>query len=226
MNSSRVWLEREIAGFATTLPQGSRILDAGAGDQPYRAMFAHCTYEAADFELVDKPYARSTHVCDLAAIPVEAGRFDAILFSQVMEHLPDPGTVLRELHRVLKPGGRLFCSAPLFYEEHEQPYDFHRYTQFGMRRYLEAAGFVVTDQRWLEGFAGTCAYQFDRMAAALPRHPRHYGGGPAGLLASLAVTTGRPLMRLAARGLNAADKRHRYTDAGYCKNWLMLAQRL
>lgn len=223
MNSSRVWLERELAAFAASLPPGTLLLDAGAGDQPYRNLFGHCTYEAADFEKVDKPYATSTYVCDLAAIPVAAGRFDVLVFSQVMEHLPDPASVLREFGRVLKPGGRLFCSAPLFFEEHEQPYDFHRYTQFGMRRYLEGAGFVVTEQRWLEGYAGTCAYQFERMAACLPRHPRHYGGGVGGVLAGGIVTLTRPLMRMAARGLDAADARHRYTDRGYCKNWLMLA---
>jgi len=76
------------------------VLDAGAGEQPYRHHFLHCRYEAADFEAVKKRYATSTYVCDLARIPVEDGRFDAVVFSQVMEHLPDPIAALREIRRV------------------------------------------------------------------------------------------------------------------------------
>ena len=59
-------------------------------------------YESADFQQVDKEYQPVTYVCDLAEIPVEDNRYDAIVFNQVMEHLPEPETVLRELARVLK----------------------------------------------------------------------------------------------------------------------------
>jgi len=76
-NSSRTWLARENERFASTVNGNSVVLDAGAGSQPYRRYFEHCTYEAADFEKVDKEYAKSTYVCDLAAIPVESDRFDA-----------------------------------------------------------------------------------------------------------------------------------------------------
>lgn len=93
-NSSRVWLSRENASFAASVPPGSLVLDAGAGDQPYRNLLSHCNYEAADFEKVDKPYGKSTYVCDLSAIPVEDGRYDAVLFNQVMEHVPEPARVL------------------------------------------------------------------------------------------------------------------------------------
>src|SRR6185312_10746080 len=77
-NSSRTWLFRENKKFATGLPAGSIVLDAGAGDQPYKSLLSHCIYEACDFEKVDKPYAKSTYVCDLSAIPVEDCRFDAV----------------------------------------------------------------------------------------------------------------------------------------------------
>jgi 2-polyprenyl-3-methyl-5-hydroxy-6-metoxy-1,4-benzoquinol methylase len=104
-NSSRTWLYRANQKFAATVSVGSRVLDAGAGDQKYRHLFAHCDYESADIQLVKKLYAKSTYVCDLAAIPVEEGRFDTIIFDQVMEHLPQPALILDELGRVLKPRG-------------------------------------------------------------------------------------------------------------------------
>jgi SAM-dependent methyltransferase len=129
-NSSRFRLFQENKIFADSIPPGSIVLDAGAGNQPYRNLLMHTQYESADFEKVDKSYARSTYVCDLKKIPTENNRFDFILFNQVMEHLPEPTLVLKELNRVLKHNGKIIYTGPLFYEEHEIPYYFFRYTQF------------------------------------------------------------------------------------------------
>ena len=77
------------------------MLDAGAGEQLHRDLFSHRAYEAADFEKVDKPYAKSTYVCDLASIPVEDATFEGIICNQVLEYVPDPAAVLQEFERVL-----------------------------------------------------------------------------------------------------------------------------
>lgn len=223
LNSSRVWLRRENETFAKKVPAGSRVLDAGAGSQPYRDLFAHCTYEAADFEKVDKPYAQSTYVCDLGAIPVEDGRFDAVAFNQVMEHLPEPLRALKELHRVLKPGGRMICTAPLFYEEHEQPYDFYRYTQFGFRHLFESAGFKVERLDWMEGYFGTVAYQLNTAAKYLPVRPSELGGGVVGLLAAPLMLVVRPVFKALAYVLYYMDMRHRVTNRGFPKNYVVIA---
>ena len=155
-NSSRERLWQENVAFAATVSAGALVLDAGAGTSPYKSLFAHARYESADFEQVNKAYAHQTYTCDLSAIPVEDSRFDAVIFNQVMEHLPEPRAVLCELHRALRPGGRLIYSGPLFYEEHEKPYDFYRYTQFGVRyrshrRGWRSSGWIgskVTSERW------------------------------------------------------------------------------
>src|SRR5215210_9514252 len=133
-NSSRAYLPRFLARAAESVEPGQLVLDAGAGRAQYRGLFAHARYETADFLAVKgKKYAQPDYVCDLAAIPVEDARFDHVLLTQVLEHIPEPRLVLAELHRVLKPGGTLWLTAPLFYAEHERPYDFYRYTQFGLR---------------------------------------------------------------------------------------------
>jgi hypothetical protein len=67
-----------------------------------------------------------------------------------MEHLPDPLSVLKELRRILNDDGLIFFSAPFYYEEREKPYDFYRYTQFGVRLLFSEAGFEATDPLWLE----------------------------------------------------------------------------
>src|SRR5687768_15401983 len=99
-NSSRVRLWEENASFAKMIPSGAMVLDAGAGAAPYKPLLSHALYESADFELFDQPYAKSTYVCDLKEIPVEDGRYDFVLFNQVLEHVPYPAAVLKELYRV------------------------------------------------------------------------------------------------------------------------------
>jgi SAM-dependent methyltransferase len=221
-SSSRKYLVRYNREFAEATPAGSLVLDAGAGEQQYRHWFAHCDYESADFEMVDKPYAKSTYVCDLAAIPVEDGRFDRIIFNQVQEHLPEPLAVLRELHRVLKPGGKMLCSAPLFYEEHERPFDYFRYTQYAHRLLMEQAGFRIDWLEWMEGYFGTLGYQCQGMAQHIPLNPGYY------LRRSVWPILFWPFaiaIKIAAVPMAALfyrlDMAMKITDRGYPKNYVL-----
>lgn len=208
MNASRVQLERFVERAARSAPAGALVLDAGAGDALYRDHFAHTRYETADFKQVDKRYATDiTYVCDLAQVPVEDDRFDMVVMTQVLEHLPAPVEVLREMHRILKPGGSIWASCPLFYEEHEQPYDFYRYTQFALRRMFGEAGFQEPDIDWLEGYLATVGYELDVAARALPRKLRP-------VQAAL-----RGASELCAR----SDLRHKRTDRGHPKNYTVVA---
>jgi SAM-dependent methyltransferase len=167
-NPSRDRLRSWLAERAAATPAGALVLDAGAGEAPYRDLFAHASYESADFEKVEgKDYAASTYVCDLNSIPVEDGRFDVVICSQVLEHVPDPESVLRELRRVVKPGGEVWLSAPLFYEEHEKPFDFYRYTQFAWNRFATVIGFEVISIEQLEGYNATLSYQLKTAALQL-----------------------------------------------------------
>jgi SAM-dependent methyltransferase len=140
--------EREpIAAFARSaaneLAPGSRVADVGAGDAPYREFFTvhdYVTLDRADtsHDLTGAPDI----VADAASIPVDDASFDAVLLTQVIEHVPEPLTVLRELHRIIAPGGRLYLTAPFAWEEHEMPYDYARYTGEGLRHLTQSAGFV------------------------------------------------------------------------------------
>jgi SAM-dependent methyltransferase len=156
---------------------------------------------------------------------VENDRYDAILFTQVMEHLPEPDRVVRELNRVLKPGGLLLYTGPLFYEEHEIPFDFHRYTQFAVRRIFNEAGFTVRDLRWLEGYMGTLHYQLKRMSRHMPLSPQKIGGGPAAWLLTTLFMFLKPTLRLAASLAGRCDVRRRYSETGFPINYVALMEK-
>jgi len=224
-NSSRVHLDRFVQEAGRSLSAGARVLDAGAGDAPYRARFEHARYESADFCQVDKDYAPVDFVCDLADIPVEDARYDAVLLTQVLEHLPEPQRVLRELLRILTPGGRLWLTAPLFYAEHEQPHDYYRYTQFGFLHQLRSAGFEVEHMAWLEGYAGTVSYQLKEAVLKLPHSSAAYGGGfVGGACMTVAFLLRLPLFAFSSL-LAAADVRHRHVTSGQCKNYEVIARK-
>lgn len=221
-NSSRDWLEKELRAFAATLPSDSMVLDAGAGDQVYAPIFYRQRYESADFVKVDKPYKTPTYQCDLTEIPVDDSRYDAVIFTQVMEHLPDPLSVLKELYRVMKPGAQLFYTGPLWYEEHEIPYDFYRYTRFGLEYMFGRTGLHIREFRGLEGYLGSVAHQLKLMRTQLPWRPADYGGGLQGWASALAFLIFRPFISPLRRAATAADRRFRYEAGGLSINYLAI----
>ena len=225
-NSSRGYLRDFLVRAARAVQPGQLVLDAGAGRAQYRDLFAHARYETADFLAVPgKNYAAPEYVCDLTAIPVDDGRFDHVVCTQVLEHLPEPARALGEFHRVLKPGGRLWLTAPFFYGEHERPYDFFRYTQYGLRHLLEGAGFTVVQLRWLEGYLGTLSYQARVLSRALPTDPAAWGGGMKGRARALVAWGARRLAGYASGRLAELDRRHKFVRHGLPKNYAVVATR-
>ena len=225
INPSRTRIAEANRRFAELIPAGALVLDAGAGTAPYRHLFKHARYETADFTKLEIEYAQQTYVCDLAAIPVEDSRFDFIVFNQVMEHLPEPFAALREFHRVLKPGGRIIYTAPLFYEEHNQPYDFYRYTQFGVRHLFGKAGFEIERLERLDGFFGTLGYVFFAAARNLPTDAARFGGGWRGRSAWLGVHLTRVLCRIAAPLFQRLELRVKVVDRGFSTNYLAIVRK-
>jgi SAM-dependent methyltransferase len=140
---------------------GSLVLDAGAGEGQYRRYLPHARYIGVDLAVGDVQwnYSGLDAVSDLARLPFEANTFDAVLCTQVLEHVREPQQVLCEISRALKPGGRLYLSTPQSSHQHQKPYDYYRYTSFGLRYLLERAGLAVEVIKPMGGYFWYLSFQ-------------------------------------------------------------------
>ena len=149
-----VEIEDAVAAFARKLPDGARVLDAGAGEGQYRGYFARQRYCGVDLAVGDRSwdYSRLDAVADLRALPFRSGAFDAAIHIVTIEHLREPGEALREMARTLAPGGVLLVAAPHEWEVHQAPHDYFRYTRYGLAYLLEKAGFEICEMRAAGGY--------------------------------------------------------------------------
>jgi len=178
-----------VARCAARLPAGTRVLDVGAGTGQYRPLFAHCAYHAQDLGKEPQTIGHYTPLdfeCDILDIPAPDGSFDAIVCTEVLEHVPEPIRAVHELARLLRPGGVVLLTAPLLSIPHQEPYHFYGgYTEHWYRRFLDEAGCEVLEISRNQGFFSLCG-DFTQWFNAL-LHPRRTRGHPAGRRAVLFV---------------------------------------
>jgi SAM-dependent methyltransferase len=180
---------------AQKLPAGSWVLDAGAGASKYRPFFAHCRYQTQDFcqykgDLV-KYLEPVDYVCDITSVPLPAESLDAILCTEVIEHVVEPVAVLDEFRRLLKPGGRLLLTAPMLSAMHMEPYHyFAGFTHFWYRHWLPEKGFEIESITPVGGPGRTCVVYCQVFYSAW----------------SSAERRAKPLQRLGSRVLRLAAK--------------------
>lgn len=148
-------LPKRLAALSADLHVSSedKLLDYGCADVPYRSFFpSGVEYAAAD--LPGNPDANLLLNPD-GTVPADDGSFDALMSTQVLEHVSDPALYLAEAHRVLRPGGRMLLSTHGTFIYHPDPDDFWRWTCAGLRRVVEEAGFAVVRFEGIVGLVPT-----------------------------------------------------------------------
>lgn len=185
-----------VAAAARSLAPGSRVLDAGAGAAPYRSLFGHVDYVTSDWaESIHEEAGRSDIVAPLDKLPVDNASFDAVVSTEVLEHVADPGAVLGEFRRILKPGGRLWLTTPFVWELHEEPYDYFRYTEHALRTLLRDAGFEDVEVEPFGGYFTTLG-QIVRHFGAITGRAERDAGLPARAFSQAMAAVGTALGRL------------------------------
>jgi SAM-dependent methyltransferase len=158
-------LRRFVDQAAALTPPGALVLDAGSGEGQYRSAFAHTCYVGVDLAVgsTSWDYSGLDAIGNLERLPFCDTSFDAILCTQVLEHVTEPSTVLAEIYRVLKPEARLFLSAPQSWHQHQKPHDYYRYTSFGLRYLLEKAGLRVESIHHMGGYFWFLSFQLQNI---------------------------------------------------------------
>ncbi len=147
-------IEDAVAAFAATIPEGGLVLDAGAGEGGHSRLFAKKRYIGVDLAVGDSAwdYSRLDAIADLASLPFCGGCFDACINVVTLEHVREPGCVLQEIERTLRPGGQLLLIVPHEWEVHQPPHDYFRYTCHGLRYLLEKARLTDIEIRPIGGY--------------------------------------------------------------------------
>jgi SAM-dependent methyltransferase len=125
------------------------VLDYGCAEQPYRRWFG-ATVQFVGADLPGNPAADVTIAPD-GTLPLDGDTFDAVLSTQVLEHVSDPAAYLDECLRVLRPGGRLLLSTHGLMLYHPDPVDYWRWTGAGLERMLRSAGFEIVHTEGIVG---------------------------------------------------------------------------
>jgi SAM-dependent methyltransferase len=82
-------------------------------------------------------------VTNVACLPLKSEVADWVLIPNIVEHVDEPEAMFRESVRILRKGGRSLVFAPHVREEHQPPFDYFRYTRYGLRHLFEKVGFQV-----------------------------------------------------------------------------------
>jgi SAM-dependent methyltransferase len=148
-------LRAGVAGLVPDLKlrQGSRLLDFGCGASPYRELLPpDIDYVGAD---LDRNPKATLILTSEGRVPGPDAQFDAVLSTQVLEHVRDPRLYLSECFRVLRPGGRLLLTTHGIFFYHPDPIDLWRWTCEGLTTVVEESGLVVERQEGIIGLAAT-----------------------------------------------------------------------
>ncbi len=133
------WLKTVASQYAA-----GTLVDWGCGNKPYQRFFWNRIDKYIGIDITQNASNTVDVVVPMdEALPFDDGSIDTVLSTQVLEHVSEPEVYLREVSRILRPGGHLILSCPGSYMLHEEPNDFYRYTRYGLTHLLSKCSLCV-----------------------------------------------------------------------------------
>ena len=204
------WIENTLK----KIPAGLTILDAGAGESPFKKFCSHLQYVAQDFGQYEGKgeiglqtgswdNSKLDIVSDITSIPRPDASFDAIMCTEVLEHVPDAVAALKELNRLLKPGGYLLITAPFASLTHFAPYHFASgFNQFFYDHHLANFGYLILDKQMNGNYFEYVAQEVRR----IKRMAKEYANTRLNIIDKILVHALLPLLqRLSKKGNQSSE---------------------
>ena len=175
------WLKKALK----QIPGGSRILDAGAGEQKYKRFCIHLNYVSQDFgqyngqgngaglQTESWDQSKLDIISDITSIPEPDASFDAVMCIEVFEHIPEPVKAVKEFSRLLKPGGILILTAPFCSLTHFAPYYFaNGYSKYWYEKILSENDFKIDEIDFNGNFFEYLAQELRRIPSMEKRYTK------------------------------------------------------
>jgi len=132
-----------------------RLIDVGCGQKPFKHLFKNIdSYYGVDID----ENSKADLICDVLELKIESDSADSVLCTQVLEHVSEPNTLMCEISRICKKGGIVFLTAPHISRIHGEPYDFFRFTRFGLKHLFEKNKFEIIAMEEMGGFFLTMTF--------------------------------------------------------------------
>jgi SAM-dependent methyltransferase len=122
-----------------------KLVDIGCGNKPYEIWSEGKVSEYIGCDIVQSSSNKVDVLCEANNIPLKSNSYDTILSTQVIEHVEDHQGLVNEAYRLLNQDGYFILSGPMYWNLHEEPYDFFRFTKHGFKYILEKAGFEICE---------------------------------------------------------------------------------
>ena len=223
--STRVaWIEKTLK----KIPAGSRILDAGAGEQQFKKFCTHLNYISQDFgkyegqgdgkglQMKEWDHGKLDIVSDIVRIPEPDLSFDAIMCTEVLEHILDPVAAFKEFSRLVRPGGYLLITAPFCSLTHFSPYHFSTgFNRYFYEHHLLSNNFKISELVPNGNYFEYIAQEIIR----IPEAARKYAGGRLNIFELF-------VLFLSLRMLQGYSRRNAGSEELLCFGYHVFAQKI
>lgn len=145
-----------------------KVVDVGSGRGKYKDLITkYCSsFTAVDNMSSDFQFGQGSSspdvISDVASMPFQDGNFDTVICTEVLEHVEDPFKLMKEISRILKPGGYAIFSSAWAAPYHKEPKDYWRFSLDGYEVLCRNSGLEIKEVHKQGGFFSLLLYFINR----------------------------------------------------------------